>query len=180
METFSRMPSANGAHSWNLRLWPPLAWSEGFATFFAQWSLSTPELAISRFFTVQSNVQYWVDIEAIGSTPTSDDTSLSMTFPLPVTSGAEDQSLGEGAVAAVLWDLYDDVDGEDESFSLGDSALVAIAEPRLASAGIDSGISGPDLLDYLDALTCGGYADAAELLPRLFGLPWDTTPECLP
>ncbi|MFO0749552.1 MAG: hypothetical protein U1F43_28360 [Myxococcota bacterium] len=176
MDTFSRLPPVGGSHSWSSRAFAPLGWSEGFATFFAQWSQSggAPQ---SRFFSMQQNTQYWVDLDKIGAAPTSDDTSLPFTFPLPIATGPLSQDINEGVVAAILWDLWDGGDGDDDALTLGDDALGDIALARLATGAQDRGKAGPDLVDYVDALVCDG-ADWATLAEVFDGFPWTGPPLC--
>jgi hypothetical protein len=169
------MPSAGGSHSWITAAWPPLSWSEGFATYFAQRALGQP-----RFFTMQNGTQYWIDIDRVGRIggPDAEASSLAMPFPLPDPAGPLAQPIGEAAVAAILYDLADDLGPDagpdDDPVALGDEALTGIATPRLASGAVERGaIDGPDLVDYLDGLVCEGIAARSELMPALLGLPYD-------
>ncbi len=165
MDSYSRFPVVNGGHGWADRLAPPLAWSEGFATFFAQWFLS-PEAIDSRFFTVQAGTEYWVDLEAIGR---ADATSLDVSFPLPTEGGGMTQTINEAVVAAILWDLWDPAN--DDDVALGDEVLLAIA------AMGERGVAGPDLVDLLDAAECL-QEDVGDWSSALAGFPWDASPDC--
>lgn len=176
MDAYSRFPDTGGAHGWEERVAPPLAWSEGFATFFGQWALSRSGAIESRYFTMQSNTAYWVDIEAIGAGAAEDDASLPFVFPRPSAGGGLAQPLSEAIVAAILWDLWDDDEVEPEVVTIGDQALVAIAHERMIGE-LDRGAPEPDLVDYLDALVCEGE-DAAALEPALFGFPWEGEALC--
>lgn len=177
MDSFSRFPEAQGSHGWGELIAPPLAWSEGFATFFAQWAQSTPESVDPRFFGKQSNVEYWVDLEAIGAGPSATATSLSVVFPQPTQGGGLTQRLNEAVVAALLWDLWDGVGlpGGDEDVALGDVVLTGIA--LLRGGDFDRGVAGPDLVDALDALACRVMAPAA-WNDALMGFPWDALVPC--
>lgn len=170
MDSYSRFPVVNGGHGWADRLAPPLAWSEGFATFFAQW-FSSREALDSRFFTVQAGIEYWVDLEAVGLDGGADATSLDVSFPLPTEGGGMTQTINEAVVAAVLWDLWDPAN--DDTVALGDDVVLAIA------AMGDRGVSGPDLVDLLDAAACleevGAIGDWSSALA---GFPWDASPAC--
>ncbi|MCC6625300.1 MAG: hypothetical protein IT385_28890 [Deltaproteobacteria bacterium] len=180
LEVLSRLPSSSGAHSWNTRTRPSLAWSEGFATFFAQWSLSAvnPD---SRFFTKQQNIEYWVDLERIGTSPSTDDTSLAITFPMPQSTQPMTQDMNEAVIAAILWDLLDPIDDvvDLDTLAHGDEALARVSLPRLAVGDVDRGASGPDLVDYIDALVCFGLT-WAELQPEMMGFPWTGPAICPP
>ncbi|MBL8786251.1 MAG: hypothetical protein JNJ59_15230 [Deltaproteobacteria bacterium] len=172
MDTWSVLPDLGGPHGWDARVDPALAWSEGFATFFAQRALSTLQLPMPRFFSIQSNIPYWVDLDAIARDPRTDDTSLSLTIPLPSPSGGLTQPLGEGAVAALLWGLGSGVDP-----GRPDAVVVAVASLRVRT--LDRGAPGPDLVDFLDALVCA-YPDLDQdsLSPALIGFPYDFAPLC--
>jgi len=178
LDTVSRHPDVGGAHGWDQLVDPPLAWSEGFATFFAQWSLSSPSQAAPRFFTVQSNIPYWIDLEAVGRGPASDESSLSVAFPLPTPDGGVAQPMNEAVVAAVLWDLWDGpAEGGDDRVVLGDRVLSILTSDRLTKP--DSGAGQPALVDYLDALACAGAFDGVpDLASALLGFPWVNTPRC--
>ncbi len=169
MDGYSRFPVVNGGHGWADRLAPPLAWSEGFATFFAQWFLSREALD-SRFFTVQAGIEYWVDLEAVGLDADAA-TSLELSFPLPTEAGGPTQTINEAVVAAILWDLWDPAN--DDAVALGDEVVLAIA------AMGDRGVAGPDLLDLLDAAAClQELAAFGDWSSALAGFPWDASPAC--
>ena len=111
--------------------------------------------------------------------PAQDASSLGFSFPLPEADGALDQNMNEAAIAAMLWDLYDDVSEDDvDSVALGDAALTVMAHERLRTETIDRGGQNPDLVDYLDAHVCAGRP-IAELSPALLGFPW-VGPELCP
>jgi len=178
LDLVSGHPEAGGGHGWDQLVAPPLAWSEGFSTFFAQWALSTPEAPVSRFFAIQSHVQYWVDLEGIGRGASADDSSVGVDFPRPDPHGGLTQPLNEAVVAAMLWDLWDAPGrgGDDEPIALGDDALEVIAAARMLQ--LDRGARDADLVDYLDALACDGMIDGVDLGAALLGFPWDGAPLC--
>lgn len=177
LDLVSRHPEVGGGHGWDELVAPPLAWSEGFATFFAQWSQSTAEAPVSRFFAIQSHVQYWVDLEGIGRGASADDSSAALVFPMPVADRGIAQPLNEAVVAAMLWDLWDGSGRvEDEPVALGEAALEAVASERMRQ--LDRGAREPDLVDYLDALACEGGLDGVAATPALLGFPWDAGPSC--
>ena len=199
LDAHSRPPLIGGAHSWDRRVDPVLAWSEGAASFIGQWSLRRFTTAPSRFFTMQQQVQYWVDLEALGRSPTRDDSNLDFIVPLPRPNDPIEQQLSEGVVAAILWDLYDgDTTVDAESITLDADALLLLAAPRLAAplpptnTWLDRGAVGPDLVDLLDALRCdagllaehgldptsspGTFMEALRTV--LLGYPYDDAPVC--
>ncbi len=199
LEVHSRPPLIGGTHSWDRRVDPVLGWSEGAASFIGQWSLRRFTSAPSRFFAVQQQVQYWVDLEAIGRSPTRDDSNLDFLVPLPRPNDPIEQQLSEAVVAAILWDLYDgDTTVDAESMALDADALLLLAAPRLASplppsnTWLDRGANGPDLVDLLDALRCDeGLLAQHGLDPSsspstfiealrtvLLGYPYDDAPVC--
>lgn len=180
LDTVSRHPEVGGSHGWDQVVPAPLAWSEGFSTFFAQWSLSSPGAPAPRFFAVQSGVEYWIDLDAIGRTAMEGDSSIDVTFPMPLPGGGLSQPLNEAVVAAMLWDLWDGAGAagadDDEPVMLGDPMLPVLASDRMRT--MDRGVSEPDLVDYLDALACEGVSTGVELAPALMGFPWDGAPLC--
>lgn len=177
LDLVSRHPEVGGGHGWDQLVAPPLAWAEGFATFFAQWSQSTAEAPVSRFFAIQSHVQYWVDLEGVGRGVSADDSSAGIVFPMPDAALGIAQPLNEAVVAAMLWDLWDGPGRvEDEPVALGDAALEAVAADRMRQ--LDRGAREPDLVDYLDALACEGVIDGVDPGPALLGFPWDAAPIC--
>lgn len=185
IDCWSRPPLVGGSHSWDRRVSPPLAWSEGAATFLGQWALRRHTDAPSRFFTMQQSVQYWVDIELIGRPPSSDDSNLDILIPSPRPGDPIDQPLSEGVVAAILWDLFDGepLSRDDEPLDFGLAVLRWLASPRLVgdSSGppLDRGAPGPDLVDLLDALRCSpDDTDATPLDPVLLGFPYDEAFVC--
>ncbi len=178
-DVYSRLPEEGGPHAWDSLVRPELAFAEGFATFFALWSLlSEPTENPSRFFSVQQNIQYWIDFERLGEISPN----LDFEFPLPYPNDLA-QPMNESIIVAILWDLFDTSlpppRPDDDPCSLGDPALEVIAHPRLVDPSIDRGAPGPDLVDYLDALACASeLPDATCLDIALFGFPYDNTPLC--
>jgi len=169
MDTWSLLPDVGGPHGWDARVDPALAWSEGFATFFAQRALSTALDPTSRFFSIQSGVAYWVDLAAIGRPPKTDDTSLPLQIPGPDPAAGAAQRIGEAAVAAILWDLWS---ADPEA---GDEVIATTASLRVRT--LDRGAPGPDLVDLLDALMCAD-PERADLAASLLGFPYDFAPLC--
>ena|GEM_PF-1699078 len=180
MDVFSRSPNEGGAHSWDGVYNAGLAWSEGWADFFAQWWLSV-DGEQPRFFAVQQGTQYWIDFDRIGTAPTSDDSAFGgLVFPLPNAGGSMSQQMNEAVIAAMLWDMYDVGAGftEAEVAALGDVVFELLHSPRMLSATLNRGYSKADLVDFLDALRCADALTIEELTPTLFGFPYDDSPSC--
>lgn len=186
LELWSSPPLIGGSHGFDRRVAPVLAWSEGAATLLGQWALIGHTGAPQRFFAVQQNVQYWVDLEAIGRGSPQDDSNVNLLVPLPRPQDPIDQMLSEGVVAAILWDLLDadDFGLGDESFALSTMTLSLLADPRLTGVrqgGPDRAAEGPDLVDYLDGLRCDESlvpSLPAVLTSLLLGFPYDEAPVC--
>lgn len=191
LELWSSPPLIGGAHGFDRRVDPILAWSEGAATVIGQWSLIGSSPIPRRFFAVQQNVQYWVDLEAIGRSPAGDDSNLSFFVPMPRPLDPLDQPLSEGVVAAILWDLLDtNTEHPGEVVALGPLLMSLLSDPRLAdvrAGGPDRAATGPDLVDLLDALRCDPTLHAlvgppstlpAPLTALLLDFPYDDLPLC--
>lgn len=160
---FGRDESPGGAHD-GTRTSPVMAWSEGFADFFAAWRLETPVLVDRRLDGPRVR-----DLEAASEAdPLARGTS----------DGRLDGLVSERLVGALLWDLIDDASDGDDAVRLPVSAVLAAALPLARSWGADRGAPGFDLVDFLDVLACVSAADgetAAEL-SRARGLPYDGPP----
>ena len=181
MDVFSRSPNEGGAHSWDGLLNPGLAWSEGFATFYGQrWLSGDGEQP--RFFAVQGGTQYWVDLDRIGTSPTSDDSVFGIVFPLPRATGGLSQTMNEAVIAAILWDLWDlgPLTGETEVAGLDDAVFDLLASPRMLNASYERGYGKADLVDFLDAVRCADALAPAALTGVLMGFPYDNSPSCPP
>ena len=180
MDVFSRSPNEGGAHSWDGLYNAGLAWSEGWANFFAQWWLSA-EAEQPRFFAVQQGTQYWIDFDRIGTSPTSDDSAFGgLVFPLPKATSPLTQNMNEAVIAAMLWDMFDAGGAitESESAALGDVVLDLLRSVRMLSAALNRGYSKADLVDFLDAIRCDDALSIEVLTPTLFGFPYDDSPSC--
>lgn len=152
-ETWGRTDSPGGRHN-GARVVPTLAWSEGFATFFAAAVARDPlyvDLRDSEAFV--QNIEHVSRREAIG------------------TEGARlDGALSEYLVAAVLWDLLDAADAS-EGFDLAAYAAADLLRPTRdyfrAASFTDRAFPGVDLVDYLDGWLCLGAGSRERLAPLL-------------
>ncbi len=122
---------------------PQLAWSEGFATFFASFISGDPEQRDWRLTgTRLINLEQPEHPDAQG--------------PWAAPWGAVSDHL----VAATLWDLLDDTPDEDPA-RLTPDQLFGPLWRGLSGASAGGASPGVDLLDYLGALACDDAADAA-------------------
>jgi len=141
----SRDDSPGGAHD-GTRADPRLAWSEGWATFFATWSRSDPVYLDYRITgTRRLHMDEQDHPESFG---TSD--------------GSPEGLISEHLVSALLWDLVDDGAGDDDPVAGSPLALVPVAAYLASPRRSDRGYRGTDLMDYLDGYLCHevGAADA--------------------
>ena len=160
MAQYSHDDSPGGAHDGS-PVTPVLAWSEGVAHYHAGWQLETPRLLDAKATGVQV-----IDLEAM---------------PDPRAMGTADDSLGgdlsEYLVAALLWDLTDDPDPDDEPAALPPARLFeTLFGWAMTSPTPDRGAPGVDLVDLLATLVChpdrpAGWAEAVEARD----LPFDQT-----
>ena len=158
--TFGRDDSPGGPHDGS-RVVGAIAWSEGFADFFAAWQLGDPELLDRR-----------ADGPRIRNLET-----LSEDDPLArgTSDGTSEGLVSERLVAALLWDLFDGGVADDD---VVDGAGPPLLEAALGGARgwpSDRGSAGFDLVDFLDVLSCGDamVGESAGALARARGLPYE-------
>jgi hypothetical protein len=152
-ETWGRTDSPGGPHN-GARVVPPLAWSEGFATFFAAAVVRSP-----LYVDLRDTEAFVLDIEHLSRRETIG------------TEGARlDGSLSEYLVAAVLWDLFDAADAS-EGFDVAAYAAADLLRPTRdyfrAASFTDRAFPGVDLVDYLDGWLCLGARSRERLAPLL-------------
>ncbi len=164
LSVFSRDESPGGRHDGS-PLPPPIAWSEGFATFHASWSLGTSAQLDARASGVSV-----LDLEML------DDARAHGT-----TDGTMSGDLSERLVAAVLWDLDDAADDVTDADAVELDDVFAPVFGALAEGDHDRGAAGPDFVDYLDGLRCttdaSGFAGIEALLVAR-DFPYDGAPAC--
>ena len=140
---YGRDDSPGGRHDGG-RVTPVLAWSEGFAHFFAAWQLDDPRLVDRRAAEILIT-----DIDAWSSSD-------------PLASGTSDGTargdVSERLVGALLWDLFDGtaIDGgpDDDGLSLSAATLLGSFFEGSRASTLDFGAPGMDLTDFLQALAC--------------------------
>jgi len=144
-DRFSRSDSPGGAHDGSPTD-PNLAWSEGWATYFAMALRGAP---------------YYMDTNAGGGWVENSDTSAT-SLAAGATMGSD---ISENTVSQILWDVGDGGPGDDDLMSSATHVdVLDVTFGYLASATLRSvGENGVDLVDFLDGwfvqhglTTCGG------------------------
>ncbi len=146
-----RDDSPGGAHGPE-RTRPEIAWSEGWADFFAAWAQGDPVLVDTR----RGGARTW-DVEVMDR---------------PEAVGVVDGQVSEWLVAAVLWDLYDGGEGDDDAVELGDEVLFGALRATSRATGVVT------LEVFLDAIACLSGAHYAQVLEITRGRDFPYTPRC--
>ncbi len=112
---------------------PRLAWSEGFATYWA--------MAVR-------NIPLYMDSNAGGGWAYNADTELTKA----VATGALNQPVSEDMVSEILWDLGDGGASDDDVFTTGEhDPVLKVQGLYLKTAALRQvGTAGVDLVDFLD------------------------------
>ncbi len=145
---YSRDDSTGGRHG-GARTAPEIAWSEGWASWFSAWLAEDPVLLDARLDTVRIT-----DLEAMEEEDAF---------------GVDGELVSERLVAAVLWDLYDDPEDDDDPVALDEAVMWA------AFLGLREAAPGVDLADFLDRVVCEAPRITEVLEAR--GYPY-APPEC--
>ncbi len=156
-DVYGRSDSPGGDHDGSPTL-PTLAWSEGFATYFA--------MAIR-------DVPIYSDSNAAGGFSYNGDTTNTKANP----NLALDQKVSEDMVTEILWDMGDAPDPDDDTVEDTHDHVIGI-EGYLHDAALRAvGSPGVDLVDALDGWftdrglgTCSGMRD---LLDTRHTFPYD-------
>jgi hypothetical protein len=133
-----------GRHSFRFPSPPPLAWSEGFASYFGGIVRGDP---------------IYIDTNLAGG----------LTFDLeedvtPAVSDDQSANLPENTVAELLWDLGDAPDDDDDPSSGPQAAVVRVEDLYFRASPADRGAQAIDLVDFLDGyLLLQGADRCAEL-----------------
>jgi hypothetical protein len=165
MRSFSAPPSEGGTHVLGAPVYPGMAWSEGFATWFSSDLRDSP-----IFYDKQNGSVFWLDLSARSY-------SGGARWRVPVPSAGLMQLMDENEVAAMLWSLRNSSSGAADQMyaAFGSERLTAGRFPRgytahywteLDASGnpvgaIDTRVPAPFLADFLDALMCAGFSRAA-------------------
>lgn len=149
MDTYSKSNSPGGSHSSNRQETPTLAWGEGWATFFG-----LAALGVSAYMdTITGGMGVYYSVE-----------TLPAGKPLGNKGDALDGNLSEAVVAAVLLDLYDATNESKDTLSGKSTAIWTILTTYLNDSAkfSDRGVTGRDLVDFLDGWFCLGYGDKGD------------------
>ncbi len=162
-DNWSEDDSSGGPHDGS-RDDPRLAWSEGWATFFACSVLDDPLYLDYRPTGVsQLDLDLAAGDESFGTS-----------------NGRPDGLVSENLVSALLWDAFDQEEPDDDPLGLGLDAMTPVFG-YLASRGRgDRGARGVDLYDYLDGCLCEGLAEPEDLVNLTEARRYPYDPEGLP
>ena len=144
MDQYSADDSPGGDHDpWGVST-PALAWSEGWATFFAG-------MVLDQNYFVNADereTNTYFSIETVGED-----------IPFGMTKNRIDGNLSEVVVSAVLWDLYDSVNETADTLSNKGYAIWKVLTSYLNKGEDfkDRGYPGVDLVDFLDGWFYLGY-----------------------
>ena len=164
MSSYGTSPGEAGRHTIGGRVYPGMAWSEGWATYFSSDARRNPV-----YSDKQGGTFFWIDIAA-----------RSYRYPAwvrPVASAGLEQTIDENEVAAMLWSV------RASSVSAPSQLLSALASPQMQGPSFNRGYRAwswtsidafgtpvgamrtsrpaPYLADFLDALVCSGFGTAA-------------------
>jgi hypothetical protein len=148
-DTYGRSDSPGGDHDGSPTT-PTLAWSEGFATYFAMAMTDRPIYA-------DSNID--------GGFAFNGDTSVTKANAV----GPINQAVSEDMVTEILWDMGD-APADDDDQVAGTHLDVIKLQLFLRSGPLRSVVSGAELVDALDGwfinqglTTCGGMRDILDV-----------------
>jgi len=165
MDTYSKDDSPGGQHTINRRSIPTLAWSEGWATYFAS-------AALNKSFFMDTNTTGIRGYYSIETLPKS--------WPLGNDGDVLDGNVSEAVVSAMLWDLHDTanestanaLDGFDD-LSGQETAIWKNLTTYLNGVNFkDRGMTGVDTVDFIDAWYCLGYGDVDNDIGGFIGNYW--------
>lgn len=172
MQAYSRSPGEGGPHYVDQVSKPGLAYSEGFASFQGQATVSgSPSSNDSVAFRKSNGTTFWVDIGKVSWEGGA--------FQLPDPNGALDQDINENVVASMMWSLWA-ANNASKPQGLGDGPLYKVLPTARLINGPNRGYSRVDFVDYLDALRCGNFATAGQVTAVTSDLkfPYDNQPQC--
>ncbi len=139
---YGSQSTPGGTHDFTTQETPTLAWAEGFATYFGQTVLGSPQY-----------LNVWI-------TPASFGVAQNLSLPLqgaPLGAGTtilgtpQTGNLGEALPAAALWALASQ-QGVDSTFEI--SANMSLLT---SATGTNRDAGGFDFVDFLDSWICSGY-----------------------
>lgn len=149
----SRVEQVGGSHSIEDRINPTLAWKEGGATYFGNTAKGT---------------SLYLDTNPTGVGVKFDIESLNSTIPLGTSDGTQSGNLSEAVVAAIFWDLADSENETKDTLSNPDAVFQAFSS--LHGSGRDRGVTGADLVDFLDGWFCKGNGSRGDATSGVQGI----------
>ncbi len=142
MDTYSKDNSPGGEHS-DAPSTATLAWSEGWATFFAAAAL---------------NKSFYLDTTSSGIGAFTSVESLPSTITLGNVGDKLDGDVSEAVISAVLWDLHDNTNETFDSLGGKSTGIWKVLTTYLKGTNFkDRGKAGVDTVDFLDGWFCLGY-----------------------
>jgi hypothetical protein len=173
---YSRDNSPGGPHYISELLPAAFAWSEGWASFFGAMT-ATRWFGIPQpvYWDIQGGDTFWIDFDTGGRW---NDKSIG----LPNRAAGMNQNLDENYVTMALWRLWNERDGgsaQGEGLTTN-AILKAISSTRFVDR--DREAVGADLVDFLDAATCGDSRQIGVVKALCDGdlhFPWDGDPLCM-
>jgi hypothetical protein len=171
IDTLGASNSSGGEHNLDDYTAPPLAWDEGFATWFA---------------TQVMEGSVYIDLKISGGGSVWDIDTLQPEIPLGNLGDRLEGGLSEALVASVLLDISDDLDEPKDTINGRDPSIWWVFRHRLREPKSDRGASGRDLVDFLDAWMCGDLGDVGGsdgdglrgIVSGLHRLSYDFSPTC--
>ena len=166
VEHFSYDDSPGGSHR-DRRVEPRLAYGEGVAYFFAAMADNDPLIVDTAI-----DANRLIDLEAVTQN------GVALGDMSGTTNGAQSGDLREEVVAGILWDALDPATPAEpfDAVELGEDGHMAILLSYFGPTGppIDLGVSGADLVDWLNAAACMYTPDSTglESLANDRAFPW--------
>ncbi len=188
MNSYSAPPSEGGRHVFGGHVYPGMAWSEGFATWF-----SSDVRSSSLYYDKQGGAFFWFDIGARRYGPNT----ATVPWARPTVGAGLEQRIDENEVSAMMWGLRGAA-GENSPAMYRALASARMQGPtfargytvhrwtRLDSLGdpidaVRTSTPAPHFADFLDALVCNGFrpstVDAVTQPTRFYPYP-SASPRC--
>lgn len=198
-----RDDTPGGAHIISQASEPRLAWSEGWATFYALMVQSIDAgYPVYEYWRILESGSYWLDYSWLSERV--EGASYAIAKPSPSHADGMKQYLSEAWVTHYLYDLWDgsDVDDarhyQDNRYQPDPVAVPisdiwkALASERYRSANLYNYLPSDknktrnyrdvDLVDFIDALLCEGLLDPAIFyawMDEQDEFPYDKSPVCI-
>ena len=163
MHNYSKSPGEGGPHYVNRASSPGLAYSEAWATAYAQEMIETPVYVDEQMGTV-----FWVDISKYDY--------IRGPLEKPDPDGPIDQPINENVGAGMLWKLWVDANQDPDGRGLGDDQIFqAFTYGPLVDGTFNRGYVKVDLVDFFDAAICSGAAQIEDItaVSQTAGYPYN-------